>query len=155
MRYIAIILFLFLIACANVRRPERGAILNPGDPTQVWIVDDIHHFATPAITDPNADGCMEGNGKNIYLDRTAPTEIWLHEFCHLCDLAWDDAWLARNQMPNLPPKWAHEIEDLIAERRGDESLWLTLQRRYPKWDAIQHQVIKDRLGIKSITTKLP
>ena len=67
MRYIAIILFLFLIACANVRRPERGAILNPGDPTQVWIVDDIHHFATPAITDPNADGCMEGNGK---------TSIW-------------------------------------------------------------------------------
>jgi hypothetical protein len=31
---------------------------------------------------------------------------------------------------------------------GDESLWLTLQRDNPGWDAIQHQVIKDRLGVK-------
>jgi hypothetical protein len=166
MRYLVIILALFACGCQD------RIVDNPGDPTLLIVIDDIQQVVPPPL--PGKVGCCTLDGSAIYVQRQYHPEpfgngqinpgvpyfnyaadndcasmdrVFKHEFCHLVDLV-GDVTAARKRMPNLSYSWRRQVDWLIEKRLGSESLWLTLQREYPGLDIIQHQEIKDKLGVK-------
>jgi hypothetical protein len=164
MRYLIIALALFLCGCQD------RIVDNPGDPTRLIVIDDIQMVVPPPAE--GKVGCCTLDGTAIYVQHVgyevpfgsgqfsagvpyycaaadqagaAMDRTFKHEFCHLADHYGIVG--ARERMPHLSYSWRRQVDQLIAERQGAESLWLTLQREYPGQDMIQHQEIKDRLGI--------
>jgi hypothetical protein len=144
---------------------------NPGDPTRLIVIDDIQMVVPPPAE--GKVGCCTLDGTAIYVQRVgydvpfgsgqiaagvpyycaaadqagaAMDRTFKHEFCHLVDLVGDVA-SARRRMPHLSYSWRRQVDQLISERQGGESLWLTLQREYLGQDVIQHPEIKMKLGI--------
>lgn len=166
MRYLILAIGFVMCGCFSDRIVD-----NPGDPTTLVIIDDIQTVVPPPL--PGKVGCCTLDGTAIYVQRVynpAPfgsgqinpgvpyydtyadadsasmDRTFKHEFCHLADMYGVTA--ARAMMPHLSYSWRRQVDWLIGKRRGNESLWLTLQREYPGVDVIQHSEIKTRLGIK-------
>ena len=159
MKYLFIIIGLLLCGCSD------RIVDNPGDATQVIIINDPHVVPGCPPDDEvmgECKGFITTDGRYIYIKHlyrmdanpaesdhysAAMDATFKHECCHLTDLCGGDVAAMRARMPHLSLSWRHQIDWLISERKGNEDLWLTFQREYA-CDVIRHNDIKLRLGVK-------